>query len=261
MFIINSLIIGFIAGILASYFGIGGSVLTTPAIRIMLSQPANVAIGTPLLIIIPTVLSASIIYLKEGLIDFRLFKSLSIFGLAGVIIGAVFTIYVQAELIMMITAVILIYIGIIIINSNSTNRIWRVFENYRDNSLFIIGAGFFAGFYSGFLGLGGGTILVPLLTLVFKLDFKKAIPTSLAIISFYAIPGAITHTLIGNVRLDLSLWLVVGVIPGTIIGAKFLIGRSEKTIKFMFGLFLIIIALYFLYYELIHGGFKPWFLN
>ncbi len=250
MFIIRSIIIGFLTGILASNFGIGGSVLSKPAVRILLDQPANISIGTPLAVIIPTAISGSIVYWKSGLIEKNLFLYLTWSGLLGVVSGALLTKLIKAEIIMILTALVLLYLGLIIMGVSEKSKIWRIFSSFNKKTSFKVGTGFFAGLYSGFLGLGGGTILVPMLVFIYKLDFKKAIATSLSVISFYVFPGVITHYLIGNVRLDLAFWLVLGVVPGVYLGTKMMIGGKERTIRFLFGLFLVFISLYFLYFEL-----------
>lgn len=227
--------------------------MSTPAVRIILGQPANIAIGTPLAVIIPTALSGSFVYMKRGLIKKNLFIIFSISGLLGVITGAMVTKLVPPELVMIITAIIVLYLGLVIIGFDARSNIFNPIRKYKKSIYLQIGCGLFSGFYSGFLGLGGGTILIPILVYFFDLDFKESIATSLSIVAFYVFPGALTHYIIGNVRLDLSFWLILGVVPGSLIGAKLMLGRSEKTIKNLFGFFLIAISLYFLYFELVGG--------
>ena len=70
--------IGFVAGYLSGQFGIGGGVITAPAIRMLLGGSALVSVGTPLPVIIPTSITGVIAYARRGLLDVR----------AGLTIGA-----------------------------------------------------------------------------------------------------------------------------------------------------------------------------
>lgn len=93
-------------------------------------------------------------------------------------------------------------------------------------------------------------MLVPVLTIVFNRGIKTAIGTSLLVIIAYAIPGGITHFLLGHVDLVLSILLVVGIVPGAYVGSKVAIRLPEKILRRLFGIFLFTVAFYFAFFEL-----------
>jgi uncharacterized membrane protein YfcA len=99
--------------------------------------------------------------------------------------------------------------------------------------------GVLAGIYSGFLGLGGGFVIVPALTRYLGMPVKRAIGTSLVTVAVLAIPGTITHYFLGHIDPLLALWLAVGVVPGAMIGARLTQGASDRTIRLAFALLLL----------------------
>lgn len=116
-------------------------------------------------------------------------------------------------------------------------------------SIFI---GCIAGFASGFLGIGGGVILVPLLLAIRHIPLRRAIPTSLATMSIYAIPGALAHYSLGNVNTDLLAFVLMGSIIGAHLGAERTIRMEEKHLKEMFVTFLVFLGIVLLVNELFH---------
>jgi hypothetical protein len=118
------------------------------------------------------------------------------------------------------------------------------------NKYAALGVGAVVGFLTGLLGLGGGYILIPTLTLVFKRDMKTAIGTSLLVIIAYAVPGAATHLYLGHVDVLIALLLAIGVIPGAYLGSKIAIGLPEDVLRRSFGVFLLGVSIYFGVFEI-----------
>jgi uncharacterized membrane protein YfcA len=112
------------------------------------------------------------------------------------------------------------------------------------------------GLYAGFLGLGGGFILVPMLTRWLRFDIKLAIGTSLIAIGILAVPGTITHALLGHVDWAIALVLTFGVVPGALLGARLSIGSADRTIRLAFAGMLIVVGGWLAVSEL---GLLAWF--
>ncbi|MBN2405822.1 MAG: sulfite exporter TauE/SafE family protein, partial [Coriobacteriia bacterium] len=110
----------------------------------------------------------------------------------------------------------------------------------RSRTMGYIGLGLMTGLYSGFLGLGGGFIVVPTLIRWFGFDAKRAIGTSLVVVSVLAVPGSITHYLLGHVDLLLAGTMALGVVPGALVGARVTAVASERTVKIAFSILLLI---------------------
>ena len=104
----------------------------------------------------------------------------------------------------------------------------------------IIGA--VTGLYAGFLGLGGGFILVPMLTRWMRFDIKLAIGTSLIAIGILAVPGTITHALLGHVDWGIAFVLALGVVPGAWLGARISLGAADRTIRLAFAAMLVVVG-------------------
>jgi len=256
MIIFNSLLIGLIAGFLSGQFGIGGGLITTPAIRLILGQSALIAVGTPLPVIIPTAISGFYNYHQNKLVDY---KSGLIIGLAGAlfsVLGARLTIIIGGRIILIITAILITLVSLRYLRPNSRRRvrgtrptsILTTSTRYPLPSTLIL-IGITAGFMSGFLGLGGGFVIIPALTILFGKDIKEAFGTSLLAIIFIAIPGSITHLFLGNINLSIAFFITLGVIPGAYFGSKLTVSLPSKLVNIMFGSFLIITAVFLLMNE------------
>jgi hypothetical protein len=113
----------------------------------------------------------------------------------------------------------------------------------------IIGAG--AGLLSGLLGIGGGLVMVPAFTGWIRLPIKQALGTSLACVAVLAIPGTITHALLGNIDWLYALPLCVGIVPGARVGSALAIRSSDRTLRLLVGAVLGTIALVYMIGEVL----------
>jgi hypothetical protein len=262
--LLGTVVIGFVSGLLSGMFGVGGGIVTTPAIRLFLDAPALVAVGTPLVAIIPSTITGALSYRRRGLTDSRAGLVIGLFGSATAIAGAAVTRVVGGPVVLVATGALILYVaGDMIVTARRaapepmpaaeeadaallargaldqaepTNRTTvaapRLFQ--------LAGTGVVTGFYSGFLGLGGGFVLVPMLTKWLHFPLKRAIGTSLVAIAVLSVPGAIAHALLGNVDWAIAAGLVVGVIPGAAIGARIAIGSSDARLRLGFAALLVI---------------------
>lgn len=241
----SAILIGFLAGYLSGHFGLGGGLITTPAIRLILGYPSFIAVGTPLLVNIPTALSGAYVYNKSGFVDKFIAVRLMITGAAGAVIGSYLTSYFSGGFILFLTSIVILILGIRFPFNVGKKKIGEI------SGFTVLISGLAIGIASGFLGLGGGFLLVPFLTLVAGKDIKTSFGTSLAVISTITIPAALVHYVLGHVDLTLAAYLLIGVIPGAWIGAKVAIGLPERLLRFLFAALLITLAIYLGYYELV----------
>ena len=110
--------------------------------------------------------------------------------------------------------------------------------------------GMVAGILSGYVGVGGGFLMVPLMISVMGLSMKMASGTSLVAIILVATPGVIRHAMIGNVDFLAGIAIVLGSIPGAYLGAKLSKRVPERTLRLLFGCFLIFAAILLVVNEL-----------
>jgi uncharacterized protein len=237
--ILLGLLSGLAAGILSGAFGVGGGIITTPAISLLLGAPAIVAVATPLPVIFPSALVGSFTYAKAGEVSFRAAKWAAGPGAFGAAIGAALTDVINAHLLLLVTAVLLGAQAVRVITGGD----YEIHARGSTPGLHYAIAGLAAGLVSGLLGVGGGIIMVPILTTVLGMPLKRALGTSLVIISALVIPGTIVHTLLGHIDWGIFLVLTIGVIPGARIGAKLALRAKDRTLRLAVGLFLIAVAL------------------
>ena len=110
--------------------------------------------------------------------------------------------------------------------------------------------GVVAGFMSGYVGVGGGFLMVPLFISLLGITMKKASGTSLIAVVILAIPGVIMQTLHGNVDFVAGIAMAIGSIPGALIGASLIRYIPERKMRFLFGFFLLFAAIILVINEL-----------
>lgn len=103
-------------------------------------------------------------------------------------------------------------------------------------------AGLAVGVLSGLLGIGGGVVLVPVLVSLFAMAQKRAQATSLAAITLTALAGAISYGIAGDVVLVPALLVVAGGLVGTFVGAELLHRMSDRTLKVVFAVVMVAVA-------------------
>jgi hypothetical protein len=106
--------------------------------------------------------------------------------------------------------------------------------------LILIGA--IGGVLSGAFGVGGGIIMVPLLTTMAKLDQRRAAATSLIAIIPAGVVGAITYGLAGHVDVIAAVLIAAGGVAGTFIGTRLLHRLSLRWLRWLFVALLILVA-------------------
>ena len=104
----------------------------------------------------------------------------------------------------------------------------------------LIGA--FTGFINGVFGSGGGTLLVPILNNILKVEEHKSHSTALAVIIFLSITSSVIYISKGTYDINLTIQSAIGSILGGIIGAKLLSKVNGKFLRIGFGIIMIIAA-------------------
>ncbi|MBA4370475.1 MAG: hypothetical protein C0418_02720 [Coriobacteriaceae bacterium] len=234
-----AVLVGLVSGVLSGMFGIGGGLVTTPSIRLVLGYPALVAVGTPLVAIVPTAVAGAATYARAGLADVRRGLAIGAWGIPASVAGAALTRLTGGGPVMLATAALILYVsGEMLVRplrgQAAGSGVAKPAEEDRRGAWII---GLVAGAYSGFLGLGGGFVIVPLL-LRRGVPMKCAIGTSLVGISLLAVPGIIVHSLLGHVDWTLGAALALGSVPGALVGARVTRAVSESWVRVGFALLL-----------------------
>jgi uncharacterized protein len=248
-----TLLAGLASGILSAAFGVGGAVVTTPAIRALGAGPLE-AVGSTLPAILPSALVGSIRYRREGLIRWDAVRWTGGTGAIAAVVGAALARRVPGEghLLMLGTAALMALTAARVASSPaaaqpidpsgapSDSRIPAGSSRAR---LALTGA--VAGVLSGLLGIGGGIVMVPAFTAWLRFPIKEAIGTSLACVGILAVPGTATHALLGGIDWSYAVPLAIGVVPGARLGSGLAIRATERGLRLaVAGLLATIAAVY-----------------
>jgi uncharacterized membrane protein YfcA len=107
----------------------------------------------------------------------------------------------------------------------------------------LVATGTLAGLFSGLFGVGGGTVMVPLLILWFGYGEREATGTSLAAITIIAAVGAATHGIYGNVDVGDGLLVGIPAIGGVIAGTALQQRVRTATISLLFAALMVAVAI------------------
>ena len=243
--IVLTVAVGFVGGVLSGMFGIGGAVVTTPAIR-ALGATTFQAIGSTL----PSILPSSI----SGLAALQPRAPhpgpdrAHHLGVRGARVGARFAAspvpspatatgsWSRPPALVGFTAYRTAFPAVRADGSTGPLAVLR------DEWWMLALIGIAAGALSGLLGIGGGILMVPAFSTWVGLPLKDTIATSLACVGIFAIPGTITHAFQGDIDWTFAIALAAGVIPGAQVGAQFTIAADDKTLRYSVGAALGIIA-------------------
>lgn len=102
--------------------------------------------------------------------------------------------------------------------------------------------GLAAGLASGYVGVGGGFIMVPLMMSLIRVPMKLTSGTSLIAVMILAVPGVITQAVLGNINWIAGIAVACGSIPGASLGARLIPRVPERTLRFLFSGFLVLAA-------------------
>jgi len=120
--------------------------------------------------------------------------------------------------------------------------------------------GSIAGIVSGLFGLGGGTVIVPILLLVFaaqgispEISTHMAIATSLACISVTSLSSIYTHYQKGAIKWSLVQLFIPGVVIGTLVGTSFFVSLEGIALQVLLGMFLLVIGMQMIFYTAVES--------
>lgn len=250
--------VAFLIGTIAAMTGVGGGVFMVSFLSLACDCSSHQAVGTSLATVVFTSLSSTMGYSRQGRIDYKVGLILTITTIPGAFVGAYLTNFITQELLGLIFGVFLFFVALSMISKLDFYRfsIPRMGKGWRrkivdsDGALFEYDADvykglvlcFFVGLSSGLLGIGGGSVMVPVLHLAMNFPMHITVATSMFIAIFTSISSATTHFSLGNVRSDYAMFLSVGVIFGAQLGAYLSKRISGKNLRGIFGVVLLLLS-------------------
>ncbi len=247
-----SLLIGLLLGLL----GGGGSILTVPMLVYVLKLDPKIAVVISLVVVGTSSLIAIIPHARRG---FVCWKSGFFFGLAGMpgaYSGGRLAAYFSGDVLMVLFGVVTLVTGIAMLRiSPASTTLPAMGEEpracpLRTAYLQVLFDGFFVGLLTGLVGVGGGFLIVPALTILVGLPMQAAIGTSLLVIAMNALAGLGGYA--NHVSIDLELTAVITgcAVTGSILGGILSKRISTKVLRRSFGMFVLLVAGYVLHQSL-----------
>ena len=267
--LITVLLLSILAGLLGSLVGLGGSLITTPAL-IALGVPVKYAIAAGMVTIIATSSGSASSYVKEKIVNVKAAMFLEMFTIVGAIAGASVTSIVPAKFLYFFFAAFLLtsFVGIgrrereevpQAVNQDGLARWLELEGSYHDKSLGKVvnykltrpalgGAGMFvAGIAAGMLGIGAGAFKVSVHELILRMPSKVSTTTSSFIIGMTALAGASVYIFSGLLYLDLAAPMMIGTTLGAFLGGRSLNRIRSSTLHRLFLVVVLLVMVEMLY--------------
>lgn len=262
-------IASFIMGITLGLMGGGGSILTVPILVYLFALPPTIATGYSLFIVGATALIGSFMYLRKGEVDFQAGIAYALPSVIGVnisrgviiphippVIFQIGPIAMTKEILVMGTfSVLMVAASYSMIKKKSEREPVKLHSSLR---IVLIGLqGLAVGVVVGFIGAGGGFLIIPVLIFMAGLSMRSAVGTSLTIIAFQSLLGFAGDVSRG-MSVDSQLLGAVAAFAaiGIIVGAAFAHKIEEQKLKPAFGWFVLVMGLTILVEQVRHLSLK-----
>ncbi|MFY0641697.1 MAG: sulfite exporter TauE/SafE family protein [Bermanella sp.] len=248
---------GMFAGVLAGLLGVGGGIVIVPVLFFLFQNfgvsPESamlVATATSLATIVPTSISSIRSHNKKGNVDFDLLKRWSLFILMGVLIGSWLVTRVDGSWLAVLFGIIATLSALNMLFRTGKSALFQQLPGKTGQTIM----GTCIGFFSSMVGIGGGTISVPLLTL-YNYPAHRAVGTAAAIGLIISLPGALTMLIMGSTPADapagtFGLVNMIGficIVPLTVlfapVGASLAAKLDAAKLKKVFAIVLLITGL------------------
>lgn len=268
--------LGFLIGIYSSMTGIGGGTLYGPIFEsimfVGMPNSVSLAIGTSVFVVCISSISTSFAYFKQKRIDYRTSFYLLIFSTPCAILGSYMTDIVTAfnggqSIMKIIFYGAIMCVGWIMVirkagNAQASiaqsNDGWWMFKQklvdcdgvcfeYKFNIIKVIPWAMLAGFLAGFLGIGGGMIMIPAFSLICCMPLHVVVATSAFMLLFNSAVSTIFKFIINDVDVFVGLIFAAGSIFGAQLGARIAKGTQSKILKNIISVFLIVLSIYKLF--------------
>ncbi len=253
--LVAAVVLGLFVGVCSGLLGIGGGVVMVPAFRLLFNMSALASTATSLFTIIPTSISGVVSHMRNHTCVPKLGLALGIGGACLSPVGVLLASRSPAWLVMLAAAAVMAYSAVTMFfkalkapkdgaakaktASVSPAPEFHVTRRHLAYGLII---GLIAGLVSGYVGVGGGFIMVPLMLSFIGLPMRQASGTSLIAVMILAIPGAVGQGLLGNIDYLAGIATACGTIPGAFLGGQLASRVPERTLRFVFAIFLVCAA-------------------
>ncbi len=222
----------FISGVF-SMFGKGGGSLYTP-ILVMLGMAVGPAISTALFLNLVTALTATIVFQRNKLVDYRFCLVFFPGTIVGSFLGAVLSRMAPKNLLLGIFSVFLYAVGFLLFLSGKEKAGQAVKELTAGMIVLITLFSFGVGVLSSLIGVGGGLIIFPFLVLYMKYGAQMAAGANSFIVTVSSLVGTIGHFALGHLDFRFLAAVTVACIVGSTIGSHVTVKASPGFVRVAF---------------------------
>jgi len=255
-----------LAGFLGALTGLGGGVVVTPVLTILLGVDLHYAMGASLVSVIATSSGAAAAYVKEGFSNVRVGMFLEIATTVGAVAGAHLTAVIPASALGIVFGAVLLnsaWHSIRATTGGNRRPPDPLAERLNLNGSYPAIAGvvhyrvshvkagfslmFGAGLLSGLLGIGSGAMKVVAMDQIMGIPFKVSTTTSNFMIGVTAAAGAGIYLSRGYIDPGLAMPVMLGVLAGSLVGARGLAGTRTRALRLVFAAVVAVLAVEMLY--------------
>ncbi|MGX9463012.1 sulfite exporter TauE/SafE family protein [Shewanella sp. A14] len=240
--VVGALLIGLVLSVLGS----GGSILTVPVLLYLIGMPPELAIASSLCIVGVISLISSLGFIKQKKVSWPHVFLFGLPGMAGTYLGARISTFFTSDT-QLTVFVILMLIGAVMMWRNQSSKC----KAGKLNIVKILIQGLAVGVVTGFVGVGGGFLIVPALVLLGGIEMWLAIGTSLLIITMNSLVGFIKYySLLSDKGFEFD-WSVIGImiaggLVGSIAGQWITQYLPKALLQKIFAIFLVLMAVFIL---------------
>ncbi len=194
------IVAGLASGIGVGFVGMSAATVISPMLIAFLGCPWYEAVGIGLMADVPAAAIAARTYKKHGCIDLKNGRFMLAAVLVMVVVGSYLSQYMPDTEMGLFSVAITLFMGakFLLKPSSGDNRRRGMREGQKGKVLSLL-AGAYIGLYCGFIGLGGGLMMLFVLNVILGYELKMAVGTSVFIMTFTAFIGAVSHFVFGNV--------------------------------------------------------------
>ena len=253
------LAIGLVAGVMSGMFGIGGGAIIVPALVLLMGFDQTLATGTSLgALLLPVGIFGCIAYYNQGKLKIKPALAVALGLLLASWFGARLALNLPEQVLKQSYGILLLVMAWRYIAPRKWYAEWRGKEVPAPQAeeidpdsprvlLTTLAIGLVAGIASGLFGIGGGVVIVPALTMLLHFDQKLATGTSLgALLLPVGLPAVLAYNDVGDVNIGAAAPIAVLLLIGAFFGARITLALPTKTVRRLYGFFLLFVGLRFL---------------
>ncbi len=235
---IVALFLAIAVGISLGMLGSGGSIVMLPVLVYVAGVSAQHAVSMSLAIVGGTSLVGAILRLRQGNYHLKATVLFAVSGMVGAYFGSSLTHLVSQTALMLIFSGLMLVVGAAMIFEKR-----KPTGKHETSNLRLLAAGTGVGVLTGFLGVGGGFLIVPALVLFAGIELNKAIGASMAIIAFNSLAGLLGHAQQLTIDWQLTGLFLLAALVGMVIGNQYSARVPEKYLKKIFAWFVVTVAI------------------